>query len=68
MYFNLIKYDLQCNNCKTFKKNSMSSVQTAVDIRKSSENELIGMMNDFQNLQCEICGNKSNWKVLQISV
>ncbi len=64
----MIEYDLQCNRCKTFKENSLSTVQTDEDISDLSEQELIKIMGNFQNIQCEACGSEGNWRVLRISV
>ena len=68
MHLNMIEYDLQCNCCKSFKNNSLSTVQTNESISNLPEQELIKIMNDFRNIQCKTCGNKGNWKVLRISV
>lgn len=68
MYFNQIKYDLACRNCKSMRPTGMTMLQSDEDIEHMTREELIAEMDNFQQIQCENCGEYGNWLVFKIQL
>jgi len=68
MYFNHIKYDLACKNCRNIRMPEMTMLQSDEDIDHMSREELIAEMDNFEHIQCDNCGEYGNWLVFKIQL
>jgi len=68
MHFNQIKYELACRNCKTMRMPGMTMLQSDEEIESMSRDELIAEMDNFEQIQCENCGDSGNWLVFKIQL
>jgi len=66
MYLNKILHDLVCMNCNEVQLNGISTVKTENDLSRHSHQELVAILDNFKEVQCEKCNATGKWIVSKI--